>query len=179
MSTYLPFIATAWIVFQEQLPLLGEEPCDVLRIGDHVANREDPNKTVGVLTHFEEDLAFVSSPQWMRDRHFPFSRYDREFYDDPGKLVRTEGYSIEQLACAIYGGMHHSYCDVPRSEFDGWRGKKILCRHKDCTNNAIGVGLFNVWGTVFPAPMCVDHAHLNGCCGESSPFVARTEKILA
>lgn len=172
----LPFLQTAWIAFQEQLPLLGEESREVLRVGDHVAKRENPTETIGIIDQFEDDLVFIVAPQWMRDRHFPFSRYDREHYEDVANLIRTDGYSIEQLTYAIYGRMHHSYYDVPRSEFDGWRKKKIPCEHEKCKNMAVGVGLFNVWGTVFPAAMCVEHTHMNGCCGDFNPFTNNMAK---
>jgi hypothetical protein len=173
MSIYLPFFETAWIVFQEQLLLFPEEAMRLIRPGDHVAEKGHPDETFGIVASVEGDEAYIKVPQWMVDRHY-VREDEKEGYEEIASLVRVEGYSIWELAGAIYGrhNFHHLY-DVKRSYFDAWRHMRIRCQHEKCHEKAVGVGLVNYLGTVMPFAMCLEHTEYHGMCCEYVPFTGK------
>jgi hypothetical protein len=176
MSIYLSFFETAWIVFQEQIPLFPEEARQLIRPGDHVAAKLYPNETLGVVVSIEDDEAYIRMPQWMIDRNYSQAMSEQSGYEEVTSLVRTEGYSIQELAGAIYGkhSFHHLY-NVQRSYFDAWKHMRIRCQYEKCNEAAIGVGLINFLGSVMPFAMCPEHTEYHGMCCEHIPF---TGKIL-
>lgn len=179
MSAYIPFLETAWIVFQEQLELFAREDLQMIKAGDHVALREFPSETLGVVKEIDEDnMVRVCTPEWMVARGY-CGEYQKEGWHETGSLIRTPGYSIQELARAIYGSMgFHSFCNVERSYFGAWKNARICCQHEECDKVALGVGLVNNWGTVMPFAMCLEHTEWNAMRCESVPFKGKvTEQV--
>lgn len=182
MSIYLPFFETAWIVFQEQLPLFPSIADRLIHLGDHVAAKDHPDETLGVITSIEDDEAFIQMPRWMVERDYKQLMYEREGWEEISSLVHVEGYSIQELAGAVYGqyGFHSLY-DVKRSYFDAWRYTGIRCQYQhhdewQCRETAVGVGLINFLGTVMPFAMCLEHTEWHGMCCEHVPFTRKVHQ---
>lgn len=176
MSKYLPFFETAWIVFQEQQVLFPEVEERLLRPGNHVADKNYPDETLGVIADIEDDIVHIVTPEWMINHTFPFSPWDKEGWNEAPSLVRTEGYSLQELASVIYGSMgFHHYYNVPRSDFGAWKDTRLYCQHEKCNRVAVGVGILNYWGTIMPFAMCVKHTEYHGMRCEHVPF---TDKVM-
>lgn len=168
MKNRFPFSATAYIVFQNQQALF---PCSqVIRLGDYVAKKEAPQKTIGTITGLSGRWADISVPKCF-EKPFDFFREGlRNQIVEIKDLVPADGFSIEQLAYACYGEHFWHFYNVERSHFDAYKSGPLLCQHKGCDQKAIGVGIVNVCHAVFPAVMCPEHSLYHGWYFESHCF---------
>lgn len=170
MSDEFPFSETAWIVFQEQSSLFEISPA--IRVGSYVAKTNEPTETIGIVTNINGTMAEISVPYHFERAftHFLNGEHLKQEEEEIINLIETEGFSLIQTAHACYGASFHSIYDIEREYFDEYKIRRLSCQHEGCSQQAIGVGIINVWGTVIPVAMCLEHSYYHGYGFESNEF---------
>ncbi len=85
----------------------------------------------------------------------------------PSELVVHPRWEIKVVVERLFHNYWHHY-----SPLDPWPldPKLYMCNIEHCESPSVDNAYFNVWGTVYPVPMCSQcHLQYNGKCGDEWP----------
>lgn len=142
---------------------------------------DESDDALGRIVGFEDGLVKILSPRNKANRS-GFFFYEKETDDvfvdlflPVDEVAPSQGYSIETLSGILYKRCPpHTFYNMPRKLFTKDLCPK--CWDEKCSEDSIGVGLINYWGSVMPVVMCAEHSRLNRALCEYSPFNKQTNE---